>query len=96
MGRPGFVSEETGVPVGGPEAKPGVRDEDRGAVEPTSGEEHKPQRVRLPGLVTDEVIGLGDVIKRVTSAFGVRPCAGCERRAEVLNRWLSFTGRRRR
>lgn len=52
-----------------------------------------PHRVRLPGFVSDEEIGLGDVIKRVTSTFGIRPCGGCERRAAALNRWFVFTGR---
>ena len=51
-------------------------------------------RARLPGFVTPEEVGLGDVIKRATSAIGVRPCGGCERRAAALNRWLTFTGRR--
>ncbi|MCF6154819.1 MAG: hypothetical protein E3K36_06105 [Candidatus Brocadia sp.] len=55
--------------------------------------EHQPYRVRLPGFIADEEIGLGDVIKRVTSAFGIRPCGGCERRAAALNHWLVFTGR---
>ena len=54
---------------------------------------HPPHRVRLPGFVSDEEIGLGDVIKRVTSTFGVRPCGGCQRRAAALNRWFVFTGR---
>ena len=62
-----------------------------------SGEQTKsetqPNRVRLPGFVRDEEIGLGDAIKRVTYAFGVRPCGGCQRRAAALNRWLVFTGR---
>jgi peroxiredoxin len=35
---------------------------------------------------------LGDVIKRVTSTFGVKTCVGCERRAALLNRWMSFSG----
>lgn len=52
-----------------------------------------PYHVRLPGFITDEEIGLGDVVKRVTSAFGIRPCGGCERRAAALNRWIVFTGR---
>lgn len=54
---------------------------------------HQPHRVRLPGFIADEEIGLGDVVKRVTSAFGIRPCGGCERRAAALNRWIVFTGR---
>jgi hypothetical protein len=51
-------------------------------------------RVRLPGFVADRDVGLGDVIKRATSAIGIRPCGGCARRAAALNRWLVFTGRR--
>jgi len=51
-------------------------------------------RVRLPGFVNDEDVGLGDVIKRVAAGFGFKPCGGCERRAATLNRWLRFTGRR--
>jgi hypothetical protein len=50
-------------------------------------------RIRLPGFVTDENIGLGDAIKRVTYAFGIRPCGGCERRAAALNRRFVFTRR---
>lgn len=52
---------------------------------------HEPHRVRLPGFLLDEEIGLGDVIKRATSYMGIKPCGGCERRAETLNRWMTFT-----
>ena len=55
--------------------------------------EHSPHRLRLPGFITDEEIGLGDVIKRTTSYFGIQPCVGCGRRADALNRWLVFTNR---
>ncbi len=52
----------------------------------------RPQhKVRLPGFLVDEEIGLGDVISRATAKFGIRPCGGCQRRAETLNRWLAFT-----
>ena len=54
--------------------------------------EDKLYRVRLPGFITDEDIGLGDVIKRATSAVGIRPCGGCERRAAALNHRLVFSG----
>ena len=50
--------------------------------------------VRVSGFVTNEDIGLGDVIKRATSAVGFQPCGGCERRAAALNRWLVFSGQR--
>ena len=48
-------------------------------------------RVRLPGFLIEEEIGLGDAIKRVTHSVGIRPCGGCERRAAALNRWLVFS-----
>lgn len=56
--------------------------------------EREPYRVRLPGFITDEEIGLGDVIKRATSAVGIRPCGGCAQRAAMLNRWITFSSRR--
>ena len=59
-----------------------------------SGGKGKPYRVNLPGFMTEEDIGLGDVIKRVASSVGIRPCGGCSSRAAVLNRWLVFSGRR--
>ena len=55
--------------------------------------ERRSYRVRLPGFITEEDIGLGDVLKRATSAVGIRPCGSCEQRAAALNRWLTFTGR---
>lgn len=55
-------------------------------------DKHQPYRVRLPSFIKDEdeEIGLGDVVKRATAAFGIRPCGGCERRAAALNRRLVF------
>jgi hypothetical protein len=55
--------------------------------------EQQPHRVRLPGFISEEEIGLGDVIKRATSYLGIQPCGGCGRRADALNRWLVFTNR---
>jgi hypothetical protein len=54
----------------------------------------EPYRMRLPGFIGDEDVGLGDAIKRVTYRFGITPCGGCERRAAALNAWLVFSGRR--
>jgi hypothetical protein len=56
----------------------------------------QPYRLRLPGFITDEEIGLGDVVKRVTSAVGIKPCGGCARRAAALNLWMVFSGGRSR
>ncbi|MDQ3881218.1 MAG: hypothetical protein M3295_09130 [Chloroflexota bacterium] len=52
--------------------------------------QRRPYRVRLPGFVSDDDIGLGDVITKSTSAVGIRPCGGCAQRAAALNRWVVF------
>jgi hypothetical protein len=58
--------------------------------------ESQPYHVRLPGFISEQDLGLGDVIKRATSAVGIKPCGGCRRRAVALNRWVVFTGPRSR
>ena len=60
----------------------------------THEKERPAHRLRLPGFITDEDVGLGDAVKRMTYAVGIRPCGGCEQRAARLNRWLAFSGRR--
>ena len=47
-----------------------------------TGRAPKPGRLPKPG----QPPGLGDAIKRVTTAVGIKPCEGCEKRAEKLNR----------
>lgn len=59
-----------------------------------SKNESTPRRAFLPGFISDEEIGLGDAVSRVTSYFGLKPCGGCRRRGAALNRWLVFTRRR--
>jgi len=54
----------------------------------------QPYKVRLPGLSVGQEIGLGDAIKRATSAMGIKPCAPCQKRAEALNRRITFSGYR--
>ena len=51
----------------------------------------RPYRVRLPGFLIEKEIGLGDALKGVTYAMGIKPCGGCERRAAALNRWMHFS-----
>jgi len=57
----------------------------------TGAPNSQPHRVRLPGFLIEDEIGLGDAIKRATYAMGIKPCGGCERRAATLNRWMTFT-----
>jgi len=61
-----------------------------GAPEPPA----RPFMVRLPGFVSEQEVGLGDVVSRVTKRVGFSACGGCTRRAAQLNQWVSFTGRR--
>lgn len=63
--------------------------------DPLAEDERLPHQMRLPGFVSDEEIGLGDVIKRTTSYFGIQACGGCEQRRIVLNRWMVFSKGRR-
>jgi hypothetical protein len=55
--------------------------------------ERQPVRMRLPGFVKDDDIGLGDFVMRVTSSAGIKPCGGCHRRAAWLNSRFHITGR---
>lgn len=63
-------------------------------LEPNDGGQAQTYRMRIPGFVTDEDIGLGDALKRVTSSMGIKTCGGCQRRAALLNRWLVLSGGR--
>lgn len=48
-----------------------------------------PREMRLPLRgIPEEGIGVGDAVKRVTDAFRIKPCNGCDRRRQVLNRWV--------
>ena len=52
--------------------------------------ERRPYRVRIPGFLIGEEIGLGDALKRVTYAMGIKHCSSCEKRADALNRRMVF------
>jgi hypothetical protein len=58
--------------------------------------ERQAHHLRLPGFIIDDDVGLGDAVKRITHAVGVRPCGGCAQRAATLNHWLVFSGRHRK
>ncbi len=54
----------------------------------------QPIRIPIPGL--KQPIGLGQTVQRMTSALGIRPCGGCQRRGHTLDRWFVLTPTRRR
>lgn len=66
---------------------------DEQASPPADSKGQRPRQVRLPGFISEEAVGLGDVIKRATAVVGIKPCGGCAQRAEALNRRVQFTGR---
>jgi hypothetical protein len=72
-----------------------VTEDDRTTADEAAPEAPASRPLRLPGFVSEEQIGLGDVLKRVTSSVGIRPCGGCARRAEALNRRVVLGGPRR-
>jgi hypothetical protein len=78
MGIPGFTAAAV------------VEDSESAGAENSAPARH---RISVPGLTAEEV-GLGDVVARIASAFGVSPCDGCRRRAQALNSWVSFSPRR--
>jgi hypothetical protein len=51
-------------------------------------------RLKLPQFIIQESVGLGEVIKRGTTALGIRSCQGCEQRAAQLDRRFRFEPRR--
>jgi len=63
----------------------------RGAAANQTGTERRPLKMRLPGFLIEDEIGLGDLIKRATYAVGIKPCGGCSKRAAALNQWVHFT-----
>ncbi len=48
-----------------------------------------PKTLQVPGLKTE--IGAGDVIAKVTTALGIKPCTPCQKRREALNQALKLT-----
>lgn len=55
-----------------------------------------PQPIRIPVPGLRQSIGFGQTIKRMTAAVGIRPCGGCQRRAQALDRLFVLTPSRRR
>jgi pantoate kinase len=48
------------------------------------------ERPHSPCLIHEREIkrgvGLGDVVAKITSAFGIKPCSGCKKRQAKLNK----------
>jgi hypothetical protein len=51
--------------------------------------------VQLPRFLVEEPVGLGEVVKRITTSIGVQPCGSCGQRAKRLDQWLRFSSSKR-
>jgi hypothetical protein len=43
-----------------------------------------------PAPPRERMRGLGDAVARVTKAVGIKPCGGCQKRRELLNKAFPF------
>jgi len=64
-------------------------------MDPVNSEGRRPARfsIQVPGMIRGRSIGLGSVMKGMTSAVKLRPCGGCNRRASKLDELMDFRGR---
>jgi peroxiredoxin len=47
------------------------------------------REIRIPlRAIPQEGVGVGDLLRRMTDAMGIKACRGCERRRQILNRWV--------
>ena len=100
MSIPGFRGSEVRNPTTAGEPTIGHKSAAAEAASQTTpkvedGQARRAHRVNLPGFISEDV-GLGDIVKRVTSTIGIRPCGGCLRRAQALNSLLVFGPRSKR
>lgn len=49
-------------------------------------------QIPIPGM--RQGVGFGDLVAKMTNALGIRQCAPCKRRQELLNRYLGFGPRK--
>lgn len=47
----------------------------------------KEDLIKMSQVETRRGVGLGDVIRSMTEAVGLKPCNGCEKRRRSLNRF---------
>ena len=53
-----------------------------------------PRPIRIPLPAIQREVGLGQAVKRVTTALGIRPCSSCAQRARALDQRLVFSAMR--
>jgi peroxiredoxin len=64
----------------------GADNEGHNGKSPQDGARHE---IRLPiKAISQQGIGMGDVVKHLTNAVGFKTCQSCEQRRQKLNRWM--------
>ena len=46
--------------------------------------------MKIPVPFLKQEVGLGDAVKAATKAVGAKPCGGCKKRADWLNRKVTL------
>lgn len=57
--------------------------------------QERPRGHAVPDAVPEDserIRGLGDAVAHATKLIGIKPCGGCQRRRELLNRLVPFGG----
>jgi peroxiredoxin len=72
---------------GGGNSKDGSEDNDRGKGEKTQKRPIHELHVPIKAI-SEQGIGVGEVVKRITNAMGFKTCQTCEQRRQKLNRWV--------
>ena len=50
--------------------------------------------MRVYTSLVSKTASAGDILKAMTKALGVKPCGGCNKRAEALNKVLTLVPKR--
>ena len=48
--------------------------------------EREEEHEKLKQMAKEQGLGVGDLVAKLTKTFGIKPCAACEQRRQVLNR----------
>lgn len=60
------------------------------APEAAEGNVAPPAAFPAPAPAREPMRGLGDAVARMTKAVGIKPCGGCQKRRELLNKAFPF------
>lgn len=47
----------------------------------------------LKKIWSTQSVGFGDTVAKITKSFGIKPCAGCERRRKKFNEAIAYRKR---